>query len=110
MCLLQSLCRVRVPVGPTRNAVAIPASALRKGSGGDHVFIIAPDTEGKPRAQVRRVKSGPTLGDEVLILAGLSPGEPVAISGSFKLRETALVAITSNREVGSQRTGMNVVR
>ena len=33
------------------------------------------------------------LGDEVLILAGLSAGEQVAASGSFKLREDALVAI-----------------
>ena len=38
------------------------------------------------------------LGDEVLILAGLSPGEQVAASGSFKLRETALVAIAGEME------------
>jgi membrane fusion protein (multidrug efflux system) len=33
------------------------------------------------------------LSDEVLILAGLQAGEQVAASGSFKLREGALVAI-----------------
>jgi membrane fusion protein (multidrug efflux system) len=38
------------------------------------------------------------LGDEVLILAGLSPGEQVAASGSFKLRETVLVAIASEKD------------
>ena len=79
-------------------------NALRKGPDGDHVFVIAPDKEGKPRAQMRSVESGTMLGDEVLILAGLSPGEQVAASGSFKLRETALVAIAGEREAG-QRAG-----
>jgi membrane fusion protein, multidrug efflux system len=88
--------RVRVPVGPARTAVAIPVNALRKGPEGDHVFVIAPDKDGNPRAQMRKVESGTMLGDEVLILAGLSPGEQVAASGSFKLREMVLVAIASD--------------
>ena len=87
--------RVRVPVGLVRTAVAIPVNALRKGPEGDHVFVIAPDREGKSRAQMRSVESGTMLGDEVLILAGLSPGERVAASGSFKLREMVLVATAS---------------
>src|SRR5436190_6847617 len=36
---------VRVPMGPPRTAVAVPVSALRKGPGGDHVFVIAPDKD-----------------------------------------------------------------
>jgi membrane fusion protein (multidrug efflux system) len=90
--------RVRVPVGPPRMAVAIPVSALRKGPGGDHVFVVAPDKDGKKRAHVRQVQSGAVLGDEVLILSGLSPGEQLAASGSFKLRETVLVAVAANAE------------
>ncbi|MGH8571472.1 MAG: efflux RND transporter periplasmic adaptor subunit, partial [Gammaproteobacteria bacterium] len=50
--------RVRVPVGPPRLTVVIPVSALRKGPGGDHVFVVAPDEEGKTRAHVRQVQSG----------------------------------------------------
>lgn len=95
--------RVRVPVGPQRKAVAIPVSALRKGPGGDHVFVIALDKDGKTRAHVRQVESGTMLGDEVVIHAGLSAGERVAASGSFKLREGALVAITS--ELGADASG-----
>lgn len=87
--------RVVVPVGEPRTAVAVPVNALRKGPGGDHVFVIAPDQEGKTRAQMRRVQSGPMLGDEVLILDGVSPGEQVATSGSFKLREGALVSVAA---------------
>jgi membrane fusion protein, multidrug efflux system len=87
--------RVEVPAGETRTAVAIPVSALRKGPQGDHVFIVSADKEGKTRAHIRQVQAGAVLGDEVLILKGLSAGEQVAASGSFKLRESALVAIAS---------------
>ena len=93
--------RVRVPIGSPRKAVAVPASAMRKGPGGDQVFVIEPDKNGKTRAHVRQVESGAMLGDEVVIHAGLSVGERVAVSGSFKLREAALVAIAGSPEDGS---------
>jgi membrane fusion protein (multidrug efflux system) len=88
--------RVRVPIGPPQMAVVVPVSALRKGPAGDHVFVIALDQQGKPRAHLRPVQSGTVLGDEVVIHDGLSTGEQVAASGSFKLREGALVAIASD--------------
>jgi membrane fusion protein (multidrug efflux system) len=88
--------RVRVPVGPPRTAVAIPVNALRKGPGGDHVFVIGPDENGKNRAQLRSVKSGDVVGDKILIHAGLSAGEQVATSGSFKLNDAMLVTIANN--------------
>jgi len=93
--------RVRVPIGLPRKAVAVPASAMRKGPGGDQVFVIELDKNGKTRAHVRQVESGAMLGDEVVIHAGLSAGERVAVSGSFKLREAALVAIAGSPEDGS---------
>jgi membrane fusion protein (multidrug efflux system) len=85
--------RVRVPVGASRKAVAVPVSALRKGPQGDQVFVIAPDKDGRARAHAQQVESGAMFGDEVVIHAGLAAGEQVAASGSFKLREAALVAI-----------------
>ena len=85
--------RIRIPVGPAVPAVAVPASSLRKGPEGDHVFVIAPGQDGQPRAHLRRVRGGALLGDDVLILHGLAAGERVAASGSFKLREGALVAV-----------------
>jgi membrane fusion protein, multidrug efflux system len=66
--------------------LAVPVSALRKGPDGDHVWVVAPDSAGKRRATARPVRSGPVLGDTVLILDGLKAGDQVAASGSFKLR------------------------
>lgn len=90
--------RILVPIGLPRMAVAVPVSAMRKGPGGDQVFVIELDKDGKTRAHVRQVESGTMLGDEVVIHAGLSAGERVAVSGSFKLRDAVLVAIVGDSE------------
>jgi membrane fusion protein (multidrug efflux system) len=96
--------RVSVGVGTPVPAVAIPATALRKGPGGDHVFVLAPDEAQRTRARLRAVQVGATLGDEVLIVHGLKAGEQVATSGSFKLRDAALVAVAEAKVAqGPQR-------
>ncbi|MGH8569179.1 MAG: efflux RND transporter periplasmic adaptor subunit [Gammaproteobacteria bacterium] len=102
--------RVRVPVGPPRMAVVIPVSALRKGPEGDHVFVIEPAEDDKSRAEMRQVQSGAMLGDEVLIFAGLSAGEQVAASGSFKLREAVLVAIANDPRRSQAGSGDRVTQ
>ena len=99
--------RVRVPVGPADKAVVVPVSALRKGPEGDHVFVVAPGADGKTRAQRRTVRAGAVLGDEVLIYAGVQPGEAVAASGSFKLREAALVAVAKDANAASTKVARN---
>jgi membrane fusion protein, multidrug efflux system len=88
--------RVEVPAGPPAPVVSIPVSALRKGPGGDHVFLIETDSAGRSRAHLQPVQSGATVGDEVLILDGLRAGQRVATSGSFKLREAELVAVAGD--------------
>jgi len=85
--------RVLVPTGPSAKAIVIPVNALRRGPAGDHVFVVAPDGSGQIRAHQRPVRSGAMLGDEIVILEGLTVGEQVAASGSFKLREAALVVV-----------------
>ena len=87
--------RVRVPVGAARAAVAIPVNALRKDPGGDHVFVLSEDKQGKTRAHQRPVRAGEVLGDEIIIEEGLVAGEKVAVSGSFKLRDAVLVAVAN---------------
>lgn len=85
--------RVRVPVGEPRLAVRVPVNALRKGPAGDHVFVLTEDEPGQLRAHLRRVETGPMLGDEIVIRDGVQAGERVATTGSFKLREAVLVAL-----------------
>ncbi|HEX6063683.1 MAG TPA: efflux RND transporter periplasmic adaptor subunit, partial [Longimicrobiales bacterium] len=90
--------RVLLPYGAPTKTIAIPASALRKGPAGDHVFVITPDSTGKQRAHSRPVQMAGLLGDTVLIVDGLKPGEQVAASGSFKLREDLLVMTAEEKK------------
>jgi membrane fusion protein (multidrug efflux system) len=85
--------RVIVPLGQPSMVVLVPATALRKGPAGDHVFVLAPDDQGQTRAHVRNVRSGPMVGDEVVIVEGLDAGELVAARGSFKLFESVAVMV-----------------
>lgn len=96
--------RVQVPTEEPRLAVAIPASAVRKGPGGDSVFVIETDEAGKSRARARQVSVEAMRGDEVVIRDGLAVGERVAASGSFKLRDAVLVAITNPQEAVAHNT------
>jgi membrane fusion protein (multidrug efflux system) len=79
--------RVILGVGESSQAVVVPVSALRKGPDGDHVWVVATDASGVERAHERKVGSGPVLGETVIVRTGLEPGERLAASGSFKLRE-----------------------
>jgi membrane fusion protein (multidrug efflux system) len=93
--------RVWVPSGPARSSVAVPASALRKGPGGDHVFVLETSEGGQTRARVRAVEAGAVTGDEVVIFTGLEAGERVAAAGSFKLRDGVLVQVTDGAQAGA---------
>lgn len=72
--------RVQVAVGTPLMATAVPASAVRKGPAGDHVFVVVADEQGKTRARVREVTVDAMAGDYVVITNGLEPGEQVAAS------------------------------
>ena len=96
--------RVQIAVGPALMAVIVPASAVRKSASGDTVFVLAPDKDGEIRAHARQVQVEALAGDEAVIYKGLTAGERVAASGSFKLREAALVAITPDHSTASNVT------
>lgn len=92
--------RVRVPTAAPREVAVVPVSALRKGPGGETVFVLTADPEGRLRAHERRVFSGTVLGDDVVIEHGLELGERVATTGSFKLREGVLVQVAGKTGKG----------
>lgn len=94
--------RVRVPTESPRLAVAIPASALRKGPTGDYVFVVEPDAAGTPRARVRQVQVETLAGDQIVLKGGLAAGEQVAASGSFKLRDAVAVVPSTEPSVVAQ--------
>lgn len=92
--------RVRTPKEAPVEVMVVPATALRRGSDGDHVFAIVKNAQGALAAEVRRVTSGASLGDLVVIKDGLKVGDRVAAAGSFKLFGGALIAVVDKAQAG----------
>ena len=63
------------------------------------------DENGKTRAHLRTVTVDALHGDSVIISSGLEPGERIAASGAFKLREAALVALAQPSSGGGRLAG-----
>jgi multidrug efflux system membrane fusion protein len=79
---------VRLLVDTRTGATVIPAAAVQRGTPG--TFAYAVDGESKV-VSVRKLRLGPTQGDQVAIEEGLAPGTLVVVDGADRLREGAVV-------------------
>jgi RND family efflux transporter MFP subunit len=79
--------RVAMPVGET-SAIRVPASAVVQRGQMELVFIA---TDG--RAQLRLIKTGERIGNEVEVVSGLSAGESVVVDGAAQLRDGQALAL-----------------
>jgi cobalt-zinc-cadmium efflux system membrane fusion protein len=69
---------VRVPLA---SAIVLPQEALQQIEGVWGVFV-----RDGARAGFRTVRKGPELGGDVMVLAGVAPGEEVATGGAYLLK------------------------
>ena len=79
--------RLSVPLGET-TALRVPASALTQRGQLEMVFAIVNN-----RAQMRLVKSGKRVGDEMELLSGVAKGDQVAIENVTVLRDGQAVEV-----------------
>jgi membrane fusion protein (multidrug efflux system) len=91
--------QAEVVLGAPTPVVALPTSAIAYAPYGNSVFIVGPmkGPDGKSYSGVRQqfVKLGPSRGDQVAVLSGVKPGEEVATSGVFKLRNGGAVLVNN---------------
>jgi cobalt-zinc-cadmium efflux system membrane fusion protein len=73
---------VRVPLA---RAVVLPQTALQQVEGSWGVFVKV-ERDGESQAEFRPVTKGAELGSDVMILAGVTPGEQVATEGAYLLK------------------------
>ncbi len=73
--------RVAVPVGET-SALRVPASAVLQRGEMEIVFVVV-----NGHAQLRLVKTGKRVGDEVELVSGVDAGEPVVVDGAGNLAD-----------------------
>ncbi len=76
----------------TRSALLVPAQAVQTGPDGPFVFVVT----AKKTASVRTVSPGETLGDDMVILNGLEPGEMVVTAGHLLLTPGAKVEVVQD--------------
>ena len=84
---------IRMKLDTVRDATVIPASAVQRGSQGMFVYVVQPDQTVK----LRLVKLGPVDGQRQAIAEGLAPGDLVVSDGMDRLRDGAMVEVTTAR-------------
>jgi multidrug efflux system membrane fusion protein len=80
---------IKLHIDTLKNAVAVPSSAVLRGSQGTIVYVVAEDRT----VSIRQVKTGAISGANTAILEGLQVGETVVIDGTDRLREGGRVQL-----------------
>jgi len=84
--------RVAVPVGEA-SAIRVPVAAVIQRGQMELVFVVAGDHAHGNQAQLRLVKTGSRVGDEVEIVSGLNSGDRVVAEGASALADGQPVTI-----------------
>jgi multidrug efflux system membrane fusion protein len=95
---------VRLELDTIRNAVVVPATALRQSSDGAFVWVLNSDQT----VSKRKVTAGPSTTAQVSIATGLTVGEKVITEGGDRLRDGGKVQLPGQAAGGKgkgQRAG-----
>ena len=97
--------QAQVMLGEARQVIPLPASAVNYAPYGDSVFVVADmkDPEGRTYRGVRQqvVTLGPSRGDQIAVLSGISARDEIVTSGVFKLRNGAAVQVNNAVQPGN---------
>jgi membrane fusion protein (multidrug efflux system) len=75
--------RLKVDLGTRPNSLLVPERGIAELQGKNFVWVVGSDN----KASQRPVKVGDSIGDSVVILEGLKPGEQIVVEGLQKVRE-----------------------
>ena len=89
----QQFVNVQLLVNTMAHAVIVPAAAIRHGPNGDFVWIMKTDKT----AHMQIVKVGPALGEQTVILSGLTVGQDIITEGGDRLKEGSPVNLPGQR-------------
>lgn len=84
---------LRLTLRTIKDAVVVPAAAVRNGSDGDFVWLIQADQT----VTQRNIKRGQVTTDKVQVLEGLSPGDRIVTEGGDRLKEGAQVTLPGDK-------------
>jgi multidrug efflux system membrane fusion protein len=81
----------RISLEVRRDALTVPSAAIQRGPDGIFTWVV---TAGDV-AEMRKITSGPTSGDQAIIMSGLEEGERVVVDGQYKLRQGSPVTVNA---------------
>ncbi len=81
---------IRLTVKTLHRQTIVPTAAVQHGTSGDYVFVVGPDRT----VSMRNIEVGPSEGEKIAVIAGLSPGERVVVDGADRLRDGARVLVS----------------
>jgi membrane fusion protein, multidrug efflux system len=93
----QQFVNVRLLIDTLKDAVVVPAAAVRHGPNGDYVYQIAPDST----AHIQLVKTGPSVEDKISIASGLQAGDRVVTEGGDRLVDGTFVRLPGQSGPGT---------
>ncbi|TWB46585.1 efflux RND transporter periplasmic adaptor subunit [Nitrospirillum viridazoti] len=81
---------------PTRSAIVVPLTAVQTSASGDAVVVVrGSDAQHLGKAEFVPVKLGQQTGGDVIVEAGLKPGDVVVTVGQLRLQPGGAVKVTS---------------
>ena len=80
---------IKLQVNTLEDALAVPSTAVQRGTQGTFVYVVKPDSS----VTVRRIRTGTTEGDWVSVQGDLAAGDKVVTDGADRLREGAKVEV-----------------
>ena len=92
---------VDIATGTPQNYITLPQTAISYNPYGDTVYVVdnkGNDGDGKPRLIARQtfVTTGPTRGDQVAVLKGISEGDMIVTAGQIKLHNGSAILIDNS--------------
>ena len=97
----QQFVNVQLLVNTMTHAVIVPAAAIRHGPNGDFVWLMKADKT----AHMQMVKVGPAMGEQTVILTGVTVGQDIITEGGDRLREGSPVNLPGQRPAGAGGRG-----
>ena len=92
---------VKILVDTLKQAVVVPTPAVLSGAPGDYVYLVKDDST----VTVRKIKLGPSDGQNTAILSGLQPGDTVVVDGTDRLNEGSKISVATDTPGGSSSGG-----
>lgn len=84
---------IKLVVTTLKDQIVVPGSAVENGPSSNFVYVLNPDHT----VTMRTVETGPTDGNQIAIMKGLTAGETVVTDGADQLRDGAKVLLPGEK-------------